>query len=57
MNTTGYEVKKMVNNAEAYLGKKVNNLVITVPPNFNNAQRNCTKQSSKISRSQFPQNY
>ncbi len=38
----------MINNAEAYLDKKINNLVITVPANFNDAQRNCTKQAAKL---------
>ena len=38
----------MVDNAELYLGKKVNKLVITVPANFNDAQRNCTKQAAQL---------
>ena len=45
---SSFIIKKMVNNAEAYLGKKVNSLVITVPANFNDAQRNCTKQAAKL---------
>jgi L1 cell adhesion molecule like protein len=38
----------MIDNAELYLGKKVNKLVITVPANFNDAQRNCTKQAAQL---------
>ena len=38
----------MVDSAEAYLKKKVNSLVITVPANFNDAQRNCTKQAANL---------
>ena len=46
---TSFVIKKMVDNAEAYLGeKKVKSLVITVPANFNDAQRNCTKQAAKL---------
>ena len=46
---SSFVIKKMVDNAEAYLGKKkVKSLVITVPANFNDAQRNCTKQAAKL---------
>ena len=45
---SSFIIRKMVDNAEAYLGKKVNSLVITVPANFNDAQRNCTKQAAKL---------
>ena len=38
----------MVDNAQKYLGKKVDKLVITVPANFNDAQRACTKQAAKL---------
>ena len=45
---SSFIIRKMVDSAESYLGKKVNNLVITVPANFNDAQRNCTKQAAKL---------
>ena len=38
----------MVDSAETFLGKKVKKLVITVPANFNDAQRNCTKQAANL---------
>ena len=45
---SSFVIRKMVDNAEKYLGQKVNRLVITVPANFNDAQRNCTKQAAKL---------
>ena len=45
---SSFVIRKMVDNAELYLGKKVNKLVITVPANFNDAQRNCTKQAAQL---------
>ena len=45
---SSFVIRKMVDSAEAYLGKKVNSLVITVPANFNDAQRNCTKTAAKL---------
>ena len=45
---SSFVIRKMVDSAEAYLGKKVYSLVITVPANFNDAQRNCTKQAAKL---------
>ena len=45
---TSFLIKKMVQNAEKYLNKKVSKLVITVPANFNDAQRKCTKQAAEI---------
>ena len=45
---SSFIIRKMVDSAEAYLGKKVYSLVITVPANFNDAQRNCTKQAAKL---------
>ena len=45
---SSFVIRKMVDNAEAYLGKKVSKLVITVPANFNDAQRNCTKQAAQL---------
>ena len=41
-------IGKMVESAENYLDKKIRKLVITVPANFNDAQRNCTKQAAKL---------
>ena len=41
---SSFIIRKMIDNAEAYLGKKVNNVVITVPTNFNDAQRNVQKR-------------
>ena len=45
---SSFVIRKLVDNAEKFLGKKVNKLVITVPANFNNAQRNCTKQAALL---------
>ena len=45
---SSFVIRKMVDSAEAYLGKKVSSLVITVPANFNDAQRNCTKIAAKL---------
>jgi len=39
---------KMKDTAEAYLGKKVTQAVITVPAYFNDAQRQATKDAGKI---------
>lgn len=39
---------KMKETAEAYLGKKVNSAVITVPAYFNDAQRQATKDAGRI---------
>ena len=41
-------LKKLKKNAEDYLGKKVNNAVITVPAYFNNNQRQSTIDAGKI---------
>ena len=38
----------MALNAEKYLNKKVSKLVITVPANFNDTQRKCTKLAAEI---------
>lgn len=40
---------KMKETAEAYLGQKVSDAVITVPAYFNNSQREATKDAGKIS--------
>ena len=47
---SSFIIRKMVDNAEAYLGKKVNKLVITVPANFTDAQRNSTKLAAELAR-------
>jgi molecular chaperone DnaK len=41
-------LQKMKETAEAYLGEKVNQAVITVPAYFNDAQRQATKDAGKI---------
>ena len=40
-------IKKMVFNAEKYLGKKITKLVITVPANFSDTQRTLTRQAAE----------
>ena len=42
-------LSKMKEIAEAYLGRKVYNAVITVPANFNDSQRQATKDAGTIS--------
>jgi molecular chaperone DnaK len=44
----GFVVGKMKETAEAYLGKKVQNAVITVPAYFNDSQRQATKDAGAI---------
>jgi molecular chaperone DnaK len=41
-------LQKLKTDAEAYLGEKVTDAVITVPAYFNNAQREATKDAGKI---------
>ncbi len=41
-------LQKLKTDAEAYLGEKVNDAVITVPAYFNDAQRNATKDAGEI---------
>ncbi|SHE82457.1 molecular chaperone DnaK [Desulforamulus putei] len=41
-------LKKLVEDAEKYLGEKVTDAVITVPAYFNDAQRQATKDAGKI---------
>ena len=45
---SSFIIRKMVESAESYLNKKVSKLVITVPANFNDAQRLCTKNAAKL---------
>ncbi|KAI9344501.1 heat shock protein 70 family [Zopfochytrium polystomum] len=45
----GFVLMKMKETAEAFLGKPVNNAVITVPAYFNDAQRQATKDAGQIS--------
>ena len=45
---SSFLIRKMVDNAQKYLSKQVKKLVITVPANFNDAQRACTKQAAKL---------
>jgi molecular chaperone DnaK len=45
---SAYTLQKMKETAEAYLGEKVTQAVITVPAYFNDAQRQATKDSGRI---------
>ena len=45
---SGFILQKMKETAEAHLGEKVTQAVITVPAYFNDAQRQATKDSGKI---------
>jgi molecular chaperone DnaK len=45
---SGFILQKMKETAEAYLGQKVEQAVITVPAYFNDAQRQATKDAGKI---------
>jgi len=45
---SSFIIRKMIESAEEYLNRKVKKLVITVPANFNDAQRNCTKQAALL---------
>ena len=45
---SAFILQKMKETAEAYLGQEVTQAVITVPANFNDAQRQATKDAGKI---------
>src|SRR5258708_9893641 len=45
---SAFILKKMKETAEAHLGQKVDQAVITVPAYFNDAQRQATKDAGKI---------
>src|SRR5664280_721753 len=45
---SGFILQKMKETAEAYLGQKVDQAVITVPAYFNDAQRQATKDAGRI---------
>ena len=45
----GFVLNKMKETAESYLGKKVQNAVVTVPAYFNDSQRQATKDAGQIS--------
>src|SRR5678809_1467814 len=45
---SAFILQKMKETAEAYLGQKVEQAVITVPAYFNDAQRQATKDAGKI---------
>src|SRR5919109_5669635 len=45
---SAFTLQKMKETAEAYLGEKVEQAVITVPAYFNDAQRQATKDAGKI---------
>lgn len=42
------DLRKLADDASAYLGEKVTSAVITVPAYFNDAQRQATKDAGKI---------
>ena len=48
---SSFVIKKLVDSANKFLHRKVDKLVITVPANFDNAQRNCTRQAASIAGS------
>ncbi len=41
-------LRKLVTDAETYLGEKINDVVVTVPAYFNDSQRQATKDAGKI---------
>lgn len=45
---SSYVLRKLVNDASDYLGEKIEDVVITVPAYFNDAQRQATKDAGKI---------
>ena len=45
---SSFIIRKMVDNAEEYLKRKINKLVITVPANFDDSQRKATKQAAEL---------
>jgi molecular chaperone DnaK len=45
---SAHVLRKLVTDAEAYLGEKVTDVVITVPAYFNDSQRQATKDAGKI---------
>ena len=46
---SSFIIRKMIENAENYLNEKVKKIVITVPANFNDAQRKCIKHAANLS--------
>ncbi len=44
----GFVLTKMKETADSYVGKKIENAVVTVPAYFNDAQRQATKDAGKI---------
>jgi molecular chaperone DnaK len=45
---SSYVLRKLVDDAESYLGGKINKAVITCPAYFNDAQRQATKEAGQI---------
>ena len=45
---SSFVIRKMVENAEEYLNQKIKKLVITVPANFSDSQRNSTRQAAEL---------
>jgi len=50
-------LQKLRTDAEAFLGEKVTDAVITVPAYFNDAQRQATKDAGTIAGTECPQNH
>ena len=50
---SSFIIKKMIHNAENYLGKKIKKLVITVPAYFNEDQKKMTQQAAKLVNDKF----
>ena len=51
---SAFTLQKMKETAEAYLGEKVTQAVITVPAYFNDAQRQATKDAGRIAGPEVP---
>jgi len=45
---SSYVLKKLLESAKEYLGKKVNKAVITIPHNFSERQRDSTKKAAEL---------
>ena len=43
-------IKKLIANAQSYLNKIINEIVITVPADFNNSQRNAIKYAAELNQ-------
>ena len=54
---SSFILRKLKEDAEAFLGEKVEKAVITVPAYFNDAQRQATKDAGKIAGLEVLKNY